>query len=229
MTMKPRQLLTGGALACACATVLFVYQRHERDELLQRASTSEPLAAQRQEPAPAPEPTPPIRLREARVEAAVPPPLAPGPTAPEPASPPRDSAVTPPPSPVSTAQLRQRLEAYFGDEPFDPAWARSAEQHAKDGVRAALPDPSQLRSVECRGSLCRIETEHGDSEQSLTFVQAAFMDPKRQVWNAAFVTVRGEDSTDDRIVTVTYLAREGVELPMERLLSPGTDDTQAFQ
>ncbi|GEN12107.1 hypothetical protein SAMN05443572_111228 [Myxococcus fulvus] len=219
--MKPRQLLTGGALACACATVLFVYQGHERDELLQRASTTEPLTAQRQEPAPAPKPTPPTLPREARVEVAVPPPMAPGPTAPppEPASPPREAPVTSPPPPLSTAQLRQRLEDYFGDEPFDPAWARSAEQLATDGVRAALPTAAQLRSIQCRASLCRIETEHGDSEQSLSFVHTAFMNPERQVWNAAFVTVRGEDSTEDRIVTVTYLAREGVELPMERLLS----------
>ncbi|NTX08115.1 hypothetical protein [Myxococcus sp. CA040A] len=221
--MKPRQLLTGGALACACATVLFVQQRHDRDEFLRLASTTEPLTAERQEPAHASEPTPPTLRREARVEVAVPSPLAPEPTAPTPelASPTPETVVTPTPSPVSTEQVRQRLEDYFGDESFDTAWARSAEQQAKDGVRAALPVPSQLRSVECRASLCRIETEHGDSEQSLTFVRTAFMDPERQVWNAAFVTVRGADSTDDHIVTVTYLAREGVDLPMERLFSPG--------
>ncbi|WP_415829619.1 hypothetical protein, partial [Corallococcus exiguus] len=156
-------------------------------------------------------------------------PLAPEPTAPTPelASPTPKTVVTPTPSSVSTEQVRQRLEDYFGDESFDTAWARSAEQQAKDGVRAALPVPSQLRSVECRASLCRIETEHGDSEQSLTFVRTAFMDPERQVWNAAFVTVRGADSTDDHIVTVTYLAREGVDLPMERLLAPGDEDADA--
>ncbi|RKH24294.1 hypothetical protein D7V77_21150, partial [Corallococcus sp. CA041A] len=59
MTMKPRHLLTGGALACACATVLFFQQRHDRDELLRRASMAEPLATERQGPASAPEPTPP--------------------------------------------------------------------------------------------------------------------------------------------------------------------------
>ncbi|MFY2559939.1 hypothetical protein ACN469_20135 [Corallococcus terminator] len=229
--MKPRHLLTGGVLACACATVLFFQQRHDRDELLRRASMAEPLATERQGPASAPEPTPPARLREARVEAPVRSPVAPEPVAstPEPAAATPKAGGTPAPSSASTEQVRQRLEAYFGDEPFDTAWARSAERQAKDGVRAALPDPSQLRSIECRASLCRIETEHGDNEQSFNFVRTAFMAPERQVWNAAFVTVRGVDSTDNKVVTITYLAREGVELPMERLLSPGGDDARALQ
>ncbi|MCP3061089.1 hypothetical protein LXT21_20105 [Myxococcus sp. K38C18041901] len=96
-------------------------------------------------------------------------------------------------------------------------------------MSAALPDASHLRSIECRTRLCRIETEHADSEQSLSFMQKAFMSVERQVWNGAFVSVRGEPSVNGKISTVTYLAREGVDLPMEELFAPGDEDAQALQ
>lgn len=211
--MKTWHLLTGGVLAGTCAVVIVVQQLNARDELRQLASEVEGLSTWKQERLTVHEDTPPTLVREVRVEVPVP-------AAPPPAQNPPTPLLPPAPPQVSEEQVSQRLQEHFGGEPPDSAWARDAEHVAREGVKAALPERSLLRSVECRASLCRIETEHADSTLSYAFVRTAFMTPGRQVWNAAFVSMRGEDSGDGKVVTVTYLAREGRELPMNELLAP---------
>ena len=217
--MKTWHLLTGGGLAATLAAVLFVQHQSARDELRQLASEVARLSAAKQEPLAVNESTPPTVVREVRVEV------------PAPSTPPPAPAVQQPSPLVAPAALRvseervgQRIQEYFSEERPDTAWARNAEHVAEDSVRAALPDRSLLRSVECHASLCRIETEHGDGELSNTFVRTAFMTPGRQVWNAAFLSMRDVDPADGKVVAVTYLAREGMELPMKMLLAPEDED-----
>lgn len=218
--MKTWHVLMVGAVAGAWSLGSYIQRQHARDELQALSSRVEALAAQRREQPPAPEEAPATVVREVRVEVPVPAPAAPV-AEQQPLPGPVAALKTPPVEVVS-----ERIEERFGTEPPDSAWARNAEHTAMGGVRAALPDHSQVRSVECRASMCRIETEHADMDRSQSFVRTAFMTPGRQVWNGGFLSMRAEDSADGKVVMVTYLAREGSELPMKELLAP---EGQALQ
>ncbi len=199
--MKTWHVLGACAAAGAWLTVSYVQQQHAREELQALSTRLERLTTTQREQPPPREAPPATVVREVRVEVPTPAPAA----APEP---PPAPVATPQPAPVEV--VGERIEERFGTEPPDTAWARGAEHTAEGGVRAALPDHSLLRSVECRASMCRIETEHADSERSQAFVRTAFMTPGRQVWNGGFLSMRSGDSADGRVVMVTFLAREGV-------------------
>jgi hypothetical protein len=212
--MKTWHVLMVGAVAGAWSLGSFIQQQHAREELQALSSRVEALAMAPREQPPAREEAPTPVVREVRVEVPVPAPAAPV-AEPQPLPGP---VAAPQPPPVEV--VSDRIEERFGTEPPDTAWARDAEHTAAGGVRAALPEHSLLRSVECRASMCRIETEHADLDGSQSFVRTAFMTPGRQVWNGGFLSMRAGDSTDGKVVTVTYLAREGRELPMQELLAP---------
>ncbi|WP_163992868.1 hypothetical protein [Pyxidicoccus caerfyrddinensis] len=214
--MKTWHVLVVGTLAGAWLIASFVQQQHAHEAFQALSTRVELLATERREVPPPREDVPTPVVREVRVEVPAKTPTAPTPVAEQQPLPGPVSA----PRPVPVEVVSERIEERFGTEPPDTAWARDAEHTAEGGVRAALPDHSLLRSVECRASMCRIETEHGDPERSQTFVRTAFMTPGRQVWNGGFLSMRSEDSADGKVVMVTYLARQGMELPMNELLAP---------
>lgn len=211
--MKTWQVMLIGAAAGAWIIVSIVQQQHAREELRALSARVERLSSAQREQSSRQEVPPTQVVREVRVE--VPVPVA----APVAAQEPRPGP-TAPAEPVPMEVLSERLTEHFGSEPPDTAWARDAEHTAREGVRAVLPDHSQLRSVECRASMCRIETEHADADRSKMFVEAAFMRPERRVWNGAVLFLRSPQSSPDKEVMVTYLARQGRELPMKELLAP---------
>jgi hypothetical protein len=222
--MKTWHVLVVGAVAGAWMFTSHVQQQQAREELQALSSRLDALATARREPPPARDERPATVVREVRVEVPVPAPAA-APVAEREPLPGPVAAPQPPPVEV----VSERIEEHFGTEPPDTAWARGAEHLAAGGVKAALPDHSLLRSVECRASMCRIETEHADLDRSQTFVRTAFMTPGRQVWNGGFLSMRAGDSADGKVVTVTYLAREGKELPMKELLAPEDPEARALQ
>jgi len=115
-----------------------------------------------------------------------------------------------------TAQdLSDHYAAAFTAEDEDADWASRARQTAEERVRADLPAGSELRSVECRASICRIETSHADRDGFREFARRAFNDPTTGVWNGgSFSTiVSGNTDPGTPIVVVSYLAREGSNLP----------------
>ena len=219
--MKTWHVVVVGAVAGAWSLGSYIQRQHAREELQALSSRVEALATERREQPPAREQAPATVVREVRVEVPVPMPAAAPVAEQQPLPGPVAALKTPPVEVVS-----ERIEERFGTEPPDTAWARDAEHTAMGGVRAALPDHSQLRPVECRASMCRIETEHADFDRSQSFVRTAFMTPGRQVWNGGFLSMRAGDSADGKVVMVTYLAREGRELPMQELLAP---EDQALQ
>ncbi|WP_437669358.1 hypothetical protein [Sorangium sp. So ce131] len=115
---------------------------------------------------------------------------------------------------ATMAEVSERLQDVFAGEGIDAQWTAAARETARDKLSAALPDSSSLRSLECRSSMCRIETEHADLEQFQRFVQGAFMDPQKKPWNGGFFAMPVSDPSDGKVVVVSYLAREGEPLPM---------------
>jgi len=62
--------------------------------------------------------------------------------------------------------------------------------------------------------MCRIETVHQGLESYRTFVQDAFISPETKLWNGGFFSAEFADPIDGKLVTVSYLAREGEELSL---------------
>jgi hypothetical protein len=115
-------------------------------------------------------------------------------------------------SPVTTDEIRDHIEASFVAAP--PAASSDLVQRLESGVRALLPAGSSIRTVQCRGSLCRIETVHLGVDQLRDFVQHAFQDVPR-VWNGpAFVSLLDEPTPGTPVVAVAYVGREGTQLPL---------------
>jgi hypothetical protein len=153
---------------------------------------------------------------------AVPPIVQPSAPSPEP----KLSSATPPPSEVAAkepvrarsrngAELSDHYAAAFTAEAEDAEWATSARHIATDRVRSDLPSGSELRSIDCRKSMCRIETSHTDRRTFQEFVRKAFSDPATGVWNGGSFSGIVSDNSEPSgtVIVVSYLAREGSELP----------------
>jgi hypothetical protein len=111
-------------------------------------------------------------------------------------------------------EVQEHLETEFESDARDPRWTRRDEDVARDKFSAVLPKGSEMRSLECRETMCRIETSHASLEESRQYTQTAFLDQSTQIWNVPGYTMRiGDTSEGAPVVMVAYIAREGHELP----------------
>lgn len=126
-----------------------------------------------------------------------------------------DQAVAPAPT---SAQVRDRLDDAFRADPIDAAWSQTAVRTLQTKLGPLLPPQSAVRSVDCRGSLCRIETSHAGVTEYRDFVQRTFLG-QAELWNAGFFTnVIADPVPGQPVITVAYLAREGQSLPSPEAL-----------
>jgi hypothetical protein len=119
---------------------------------------------------------------------------------------------------LEPAEVRAKIDTAFAREGVDPTWTTQAQATAQTRLAAALPETSKLRSVECHSSMCRFETVHEDADHVNQFVQRAFMNSATQVWNGGFFSTAVPEAGTDKVVIVSYLARDGEELDPVRLL-----------
>jgi hypothetical protein len=125
-----------------------------------------------------------------------------------------DSAEPPRAEPSPTrGDMREGLETFFQNDRYDPAWSQRTTETLTQGIHAVLPSGSRLQRLECRGTLCRIETSHADLDAYRTYTQDAFMGQTRLTTGAAFGTVVGEPVPGRPVVAVAFVARDGNELP----------------
>jgi hypothetical protein len=116
------------------------------------------------------------------------------------------------PPPLDVIETRDQLEASFLRQHGDVRWSGEAQRTAATRLSAILPETSKLQSLECRASMCRIETAHQGLESYQLFVRNAFMNPETKLWNGGFFTMQLDDPVNGKLVTVSYLARDGEEL-----------------
>lgn len=110
------------------------------------------------------------------------------------------------------AAAHDALEAAFGAESRDGAWAMNAQRTAETALSAALPPRSAIRSVDCRATLCRVESTHASYAQAKTFVNQLTTRDSRP-WNGGFYTGPVAQDASGAVTFVTYLGREGVAMP----------------
>lgn len=111
--------------------------------------------------------------------------------------------------------MRDAYEIMFENDHADTSWTGAEIRSATERLTAALPEGSGLRSFDCRESMCRIETIHPDVSHYHAFVRSAFIEPETKIWNAGTSSslLSGEPAEGGSLVTVSYLARDGHDLP----------------
>jgi len=110
---------------------------------------------------------------------------------------------------ITKEDVLANLDTTFETEVADRQWVASASQKIYDIAQPNLGPNSEIRSVECRTSLCRIESVQEDSEHYADFVSRV---KHSGVSPEGFFTKTGE-TPDGKPILTMYLAREGYPLP----------------
>jgi hypothetical protein len=135
---------------------------------------------------------------------------------------PAAAAPTPPPPPApEPAEVRDHIDQLFYAEAVDAAWNQEATWKLEKAVPALLPPGSVMRRVECRSSMCRIESSHANIDQFGIFVRNAFMNNDTRISESGFFAgILSEPAPGQPVVTVAYMARKGHAMPSpERMAS----------
>jgi hypothetical protein len=112
----------------------------------------------------------------------------------------------------SEEKIAQALDSRFGAEAVDPAWADGAAREATRAISADLPDGTTIEKVECRQSMCRVDTVHENAGAFRSFVTDALLSHDRQLWNGG-ITSSLRETTDSGVTAVTYIAKDGEAIP----------------
>lgn len=124
------------------------------------------------------------------------------------------------PSPAAPAPVREiteaeyvaQLDGKFGSEVQDPKWSQSAAREASRAITAVMPIGTKLGKVECRTSLCKVESFHENLNAFHSFADSALLGRERQLWNGGVATmVRSENGSG--VTAITYIAKEGQGVP----------------
>lgn len=120
-----------------------------------------------------------------------------------------------PPTPLeSFVPVRQGMEALLQGERVDPAWADAARAQAENAFAGKLPEGSRLGTVDCRTTICRIETFHDSEANADQFVERSVGEPSSRPWNGSFATGPvAIDRSSGRVTTLVFLMRESHDLP----------------
>jgi hypothetical protein len=111
------------------------------------------------------------------------------------------------------ARARDHLEAAFRAQPFGAPGAERAQHVAQTKLAEALPETSRLLAIECRASLCRVESEHQDVERFNQFVEKGlFNTGGPEAWTGPFFSAPAE-APEGRIAYMSFVALEGGSLP----------------
>ena len=75
------------------------------------------------------------------------------------------------PHEFTTAEIRDAIDARFYAEGTDRNWRRESESWIQSRVEQSLPNGSHLVAIECRSSICRVETSHKDKDTYRKFAR----------------------------------------------------------
>ena len=115
------------------------------------------------------------------------------------------------------AAILSRLDRAFTSENSDARWSGTTANEVARALPAALPKGSNITAVNCKSSMCRLETTHESVESFREFNTSAFARAGQTIWKGGVYSAVREQSTRG-VVALTYLAKEGEELP---LITPG--------
>jgi hypothetical protein len=106
-------------------------------------------------------------------------------------------------------EISKRLERRFADEKPDPAWSKGAQSLITEHVQKGVPPESKVGSIECRRTVCRVQSQHPNLDVYKKFVDDAVLFPHGG-WNGPVMT--SIVSRQPEIKAYAYLFREGENL-----------------
>lgn len=118
-----------------------------------------------------------------------------------------------PPAP-SSDEVRDQIGSSFKSERVDTAWDGAELARLEKALPALLPAGSQINRVECRATMCRIESTHPSIDRFADFARAAFMMENRVNEGPFFASVTAPPVQGQPVTTVAFIARRGHILPM---------------
>ncbi len=111
------------------------------------------------------------------------------------------------------AAILTRLEQSFANERPDGRWSGATTNEIARALPATLPKGSNVSAVNCKSHTCRVETTHESVESFREFNTSAFARSAQAIWKGGVYSAVREHSTRG-VVALTYLAKEGEELPL---------------
>jgi hypothetical protein len=123
-------------------------------------------------------------------------------------------AISPPKPPGPTADgtdsYLRLVEADFDRDRGDPAWNPSRQLMAK--VARLLTQGASVRALECRSSLCRLETSHPSAANYAKFTRDFVQIGGSPVWAGpvVFKVLSRSASGGGSTIAVAYLARDSL-------------------
>lgn len=124
-----------------------------------------------------------------------------------------EAATAPPPAP-STDAIRDRMGEIFASERLDEGWDGAELARLEKALPALLPPGSRIDRVECRSTMCRIESTHAGLDAFVDFARAAFSRETRVNEGPFFASVSAPPVAGQPVSTVAFIARKGHILPM---------------
>lgn len=133
------------------------------------------------------------------------------PAAAVPAPRPEPAAARPPVIPRATeAELVANVERRFQREPVDAAFSADTRRLVEQELVAQLPDRRNLRAVECRGTLCRIDLEFQDASEQERYLAGKF--DIASMWKGPYLSLPQAEEGDGAIHSVIFLSRGDQQL-----------------
>jgi len=127
----------------------------------------------------------------------------------EPAAAPQNTRSSDDEEAASTEEVLANLDATFEMETPDRSWGARTVSDIYEVVRPVLGKNSEVRSVECRTSLCRVESVQEDMDHYASFVTKL---KRSKLSPEGFYTQTGA-TPDGRPIVTLYLARQGYPMP----------------
>lgn len=110
------------------------------------------------------------------------------------------------------SDLRDHVEMAFRADPRVAA-SRDSERDLADSVRAVLPAGSTLREVECRSTMCRIETTHLDAGEFHDFMKRGFLAHDAPLATRPVLAgMPAEPRPGQPVLAVAYVGRDGAAM-----------------
>ena len=104
--------------------------------------------------------------------------------------------------------LRDSAEAQFVAEGYDRAWSSEAASLLRSKLTSHLSKALNLVSLECRESLCRLETSHRDLKEFQEF-QRGSLTAHDFGWDGPILYAPLKTQNSGDVIAVTYLTRPG--------------------
>ena len=121
-----------------------------------------------------------------------------------------------PPAAETEDSQPKHVERVFQAELDDPHW--NAESELGGRLRELTGPDSSIQDLDCRSSLCRVQTAHKNGEAYRAYVTAMTMPqpPGQRLWGGAMFNSSEDPSGSGAVRGTVYLVRVGHAMPAPR-------------